>query len=94
MLVPPHAEGGVGALRVEVRGWRDGERHVEVVGVADRVSKIAGAVAAATTRHVNAGQFSPGVSVLGDATSPNESLLRELSHLGLHTHEFVGSANG
>jgi hypothetical protein len=65
-----------------------------VVGVADRVSKIAGAVAAATTRHVNDGQFSPGVSVLGDASSPNESILGQLSNLGIHTHEFVGSANG
>lgn len=94
MLIPPHAEGGIGAVRVEVRGWRDGERHVEVIGVADRVAKIAGTVAATVTSHVVQENFPRGVCVLGDETSPNDSIMKELLAHGLHVYEFVGSANG
>ena len=94
MLTPPHAEGGVGALRVEVRGWRDGMRHLEVVGIADRVAHVAGIVAAATARRVTAGEFASGVRVLGDDDSPNGELLRDVIEDGLHLHEFVGSALG
>ncbi|MFZ8893048.1 MAG: hypothetical protein ACO3BC_06465, partial [Ilumatobacteraceae bacterium] len=32
MLIPPRAEGGMGGLRVEVRGTKNGERVVDVVG--------------------------------------------------------------
>lgn len=92
MLTPPHAEGGVGALRIEVRGWRNAGRHVEVVGIADRVGHVAGLVAAATARRLIAGDFSAGVRVLGDAGSPNADLLNDLVVDGLHLHEFVGSA--
>lgn len=92
MLTPPHAEGGVGALRVEVRGWRDDHRHVEVVGIADRVAHVAGLVAAATARKLIAGEFANGVRVLGDMESPNARLVGDLVEDGLHLHEFVGSA--
>ena len=92
MLTPPHAEGGTGALRVEVRGWLSGSRHVEVVGVADRVAQIAGVVAAATARGVVAGGFGSGVRVLGDDDSPNDAVLREVAAGGIRLREFVGSA--
>ena len=92
MLTPPHAEGGVGALRVEVRGWRDDSRHVEVVGIADRVAHVAGLVAAATARKVIGGEFAAGVRVLGDADSPNDAIVNDLIDDGIHLHEFVGSA--
>jgi len=94
MLTPPHAEGGTGALRVEVRGWRNGMRHVEVVGVADRVAHVAGLVAATTARKTVAGEFSSGARVLGDDESPNDSLLQDVVTAGVHLHEFVGSALG
>lgn len=94
MLTPPHAEGGIGALRVEVRGWRDDMRHVEVVGVADRVAHVAGLVAATVARKMVAGEFSSGARVLGDDESPNASVLRDVMDAGLHLHEFVGSALG
>ncbi len=57
MLSPPHKEGGIGALRVEARGSRNGVRHVEIVGMAERIASVAAAVAAnvahvlATTHH-------------------------------------------
>jgi hypothetical protein len=92
MLVPPHAEGGTGALRVEVRGWRGESRHVEVVGVADRVAQVAGVVAACAARGVVAGGFASGVRVLGDDDSPNVTLLREVIDGGVRLREFVGSA--
>ena len=94
MLTPPHAEGGIGALRVEVRGWRDDARHVEVVGIADRVAHVAGLVAATTARKLIAGEFSSGVRLLGDDDSPNTVLLNDLIEDGLRIQEFVGSTLG
>jgi hypothetical protein len=94
MLTPPHAEGGIGALRVEVRGWRDDARHVEVVGIADRVSHIAGLVAATVARKVIAGEFASGARVLGDDDSPNVAILNDVVEDGLRIQEFVGSALG
>ena len=47
MLRPPHADGGPGAVRVELRGERAGEGRVTVVyGAMDVPSVAAGAVAA------------------------------------------------
>ncbi|MFM8906619.1 MAG: hypothetical protein ACKOIZ_03230, partial [Actinomycetota bacterium] len=92
MLTPPHAEGGVGALRVEVRGWRNDARHVEVVGVADRLASVAGKIVATTARQVVAGGFASGVRVLGDDESPNDTLIDEIVSSGVHLHEFIGSA--
>jgi hypothetical protein len=94
MLTPPHAEGGIGALRVEVRGWRDDARHVEVVGIADRVAHIAGLVAATAARKVIGGEFASGVRVLGDEDSPNVAMLNDVVEDGLRIQEFVGSALG
>ena len=91
MLTPPHAEGGIGALRVEVRGWRGGERHVEVMGVAERLAQIAGVVAGASARSVAAGGFASGVRTLGDSESPNDVLLDEVLATGLQVREFVGT---
>ena len=91
MLTPPHAEGGIGALRVEVRGWRGGERHVEVMGVAERLAQIAGVVAGASARSVAAGGFASGVRTLGDTESPNDVLLDEVLATGLQVREFVGT---
>jgi hypothetical protein len=46
MLRRPHPEGVIGAVRVEVRGTRQGARAVEVLGALDRPAVAAGAVAA------------------------------------------------
>ena len=94
MLTPPHAEGGIGALRVEVRGWHGDARHVEVVGIADRVAHVAGLVAATAARKVIGGEFSSGVRVLGDDDSPNLAMLNDVVEDGLRIQEFVGSALG
>ena len=92
MLTPPHAEGGMGALRVEVRGWRNGERHVEVLGIADRLAQLAGAVAATAARGVIVGGFASGARTLGDIDSPNEAMINDVLKAGLQLREFVGTA--
>lgn len=92
MLTPPHAEGGLGALRVEVRGWRGDARHLEILGVAGRVAEIAGAVAAATARAVSGGGFASGVRVVGDEHSPNNDVLGDVLTLGVRVNEFVGTS--
>ena len=93
MLTPPHAEGGIGAVRVEVRGWRHESRHVEVIGVSDRVAHIAGTIAAASARGVVAGGFASGVRVVGDTDSPNERILDAVVEAGVHLREFVGTSS-
>ena len=93
MLTPPHAEGGTGALRVEVRGWRNQARHVEVIGAADRVANLASAVAFAAARNVIAGGFASGVRVLGDEESPNDAVLHDVLDAGVRLSEYVGTSS-
>lgn len=45
MLTPPHADGGPGAIRVEVRGRRNGEVQTKILGVMDHPSVAAAIVA-------------------------------------------------
>ncbi|MGA0766304.1 MAG: hypothetical protein ACO32R_05905, partial [Ilumatobacteraceae bacterium] len=76
MLIPPRAEGGMGGLRVEVRGTKNGERVVDVVGVAERVGQVAGVVSGCVARSISVGEISqPGAFVLGELSLPNEALL-------------------
>jgi hypothetical protein len=93
MLTPPHAEGGIGAVRVEVRGWYNEARHVEVIGVSDRIANIAGTIAAASARGVVAGGFASGVRVIGDTDSPNDHVLSAVVEAGIHLREFVGTSS-
>jgi hypothetical protein len=88
MLSPPHAEGGVGGLRVEARGSRNGVRHNEIVGMAEKVASVAAAVAAHTA--VRVGDCAPGVHVLGESTLPNADILTAVLASGLTLHQFVG----
>jgi len=89
MLSPPHAEGGVGGLRVEALGSRNGVRHIEIVGMAEKVASVAAAVAAHTAVRVN--ECAPGVHVLGEAGVPNADILNAVLASGLTLHQFVGN---
>ena len=96
MMSPPHAEGGVGGLRVELRGSRQGRRHVEVVGIADRLATVAGAVAAEAALAVRSGGVGSGVRVLGEADRdgrglPNADLLDAVLAHGIRLHRYVGN---
>jgi hypothetical protein len=92
MLSPPHREGGIGALRVEVRGaLSDGARETLVVGVAELVGTVAAAVAVTFARFALAGRAPSGVVVAGDARLPTLELLAGVAELGIRLQEFTGT---
>lgn len=93
MLTPPHPEGGSGAVRIEVRGWRGSERHVEIVGVAERLARLAGLVAAACADAVHRGEMSAGVHVPGEVGIPNEAVLAAVTGAGVRLQEFIGTSS-
>ena len=90
MLSPPHAEGNLGGLRVEVRGVRDGRRHVEIVGIAERVATITGSVAAHAARALCNGAVPAGVHNLGQHDVPNDYILDAVVDSGTVLHQFIG----
>ncbi|MFM8722304.1 MAG: hypothetical protein ACKOEJ_06275 [Acidimicrobiaceae bacterium] len=90
MLIPPRAEGGMGGLRVEVRGTKNGERVVDVVGVAERVGQVAGVVSGCVARSISVSEITqPGAFVLGELSLPNEALLSRVMASGVQAHAFV-----
>ena len=90
MLIPPQAEGGLGGLRVEVRGTKNGERVVDVVGVVERVGQVAGVVSACVASAILIGEINqPGAFVLGESALPNEKLLSSVINGGVQAHSFV-----
>ena len=93
MMSPPHAEGGLGGLRVEVRGSRDGERVTEVAGVAERTAVMAGATAAAVADQLVglAGSAPHGVVVLGDGRLDDDVLMTGVIQRGITVFEYIGS---
>jgi hypothetical protein len=93
MLTPPHPEGGLGAVRVEVRGWRGEHRHVEVIGVAERLARLAGLVAAASAVAIERGQVAAGVHVLGTTGVPNDAILGDVTGEGIRLQEFIGTSS-
>ncbi|MEM9513601.1 MAG: hypothetical protein AAGA42_01990 [Actinomycetota bacterium] len=91
MLRPPHPEGGVGALRVEVRGANaDGERVALVVGLAEQVGTTAAATAAAFVPAVAASHVPTGVVRAGDPRLDTLALLHGVERLGVRIQEFTG----
>ena len=90
MITPPHAEGGLGGVRVEVRGVRNARRHVEIVGVAERVATVAGAVAASSAHALLHHTVSPGVYNLGQSALPNADILDNVIACGVRLHQFIG----
>jgi hypothetical protein len=91
MLSPPHREGGVGAVRVEVRGTDEsGARVTSIVGVAELVGTATAATAAAFAVEAISGRLPAGVSRAGDDTLDTLGLLRSVSQLGVRLQEFTG----
>jgi saccharopine dehydrogenase-like NADP-dependent oxidoreductase len=91
MLAPPHSEGGLGGLRVEVRGRRGDGRVTLVAGVAERTSVVAGAVAAAVAAAIAGGDVDPGLHALGATSLPNAALLDAVAAAGVTLQEYVGT---
>ena len=91
MLRPPHAEGGPGAVRVEVRGRRGPARDVVVYGAMDRPSVAAGTVAAVTACRLAQGRIRrSGAAGLAELVEPTE-VLAELAERGVRCAVFEGS---
>ena len=88
MLSPPHEEGGIGALRVEVRGWKDSRRVALIAGESERAAVTTGAVAAAFA--MAAPGLEPGLVLAGDGRVPTSALLRDISARGVRLWEFAG----
>jgi hypothetical protein len=95
MLRPPHAEGGVGALRVEVRGAdASGARETLVVGIAELVGTAAAAVAAAFAEACLDGQLPRGVVRAADEALDTQDLLRRIEANGVRIQAFTGQPYG
>ena len=91
MLRPPHAEGGVGALRVEVRGASsDGTRETYVIGVAELVGSVAAAVIAAMITELKSSGVGRGLVIPGAADIPTSRLLHHTQEYGVRIQEFTG----
>jgi hypothetical protein len=91
MLSPPHREGGVGAVRVEVRGTDEhGARMTSIVGIAELVATATAAVASAFAVEALHGTLPSGVSRAGDDVLDTARLLRTVSQLGVRLQEFTG----
>ena len=90
MLRRPHPEGRIGAIRVEVRGRRDGATVNEVAGAIDRPAVAAGAVAGLAARRAAAGALAPGASGLASIDDAG-GFLADLADLGVRAAVFLGS---
>ena len=91
LLRRPHPEGGLGALRVEVRGRRGQQRVSVVLGAIDRAAVAAGAVAAVAAIEIAAPRRREGAFGLSDAGLPTADLLVELARRGVKAARFLGS---
>ena len=91
MLSPPHREGGVGAVRVEVRGSdAAGGRVTLILGVAELVGTAAAATAVAFAQAVLDGRVPTGVVRSSDARLDTVALLNTIEKLGVRLQEFTG----
>lgn len=91
MLSPPHREGGVGAVRVEVRGTdAAGGRVTSIVGIAELVATATAATASAFAVEALNGRLPSGVSRAADAALDTNGILRTVSQLGVRLQEFTG----
>ena len=91
MMRKPHAEAGAGAVRVEVRGTRNGMSEVIVFGCMDRPSVAAGTVVATGVGEVFGDRVGlPGARGLGARVEPIP-FLAELARRGVKCARFEGS---
>jgi hypothetical protein len=91
MLSPPHRVGGVGAVRVEVRGTdAAGGRVTLIVGIAELVGTATAATATAFTGAVLRGEAPIGVVTTGDERMDTIGLLHDVERLGVRVQEFTG----
>jgi hypothetical protein len=94
MLRRPHPEGGLGALRVEVRGRRGSARDEYVLGAIDRPAVAAGAVAALAAAWIDEGRLRrTGAGGLAELVEPTP-FLASLAERGVKAAVFEGMSHG
>lgn len=92
MLRRPHPEGGLGGLRVEVRGRRGSGHDERVLGVVDRPAVAAGTVAALAALWAVRGRLlRPGAAGLASLVEPIP-FLAALAERGVRAAAFDGDA--
>lgn len=91
VLLPPPDEGGLGAVRIELRGELDGSRSSVVYGALDRPAVAAGAVAAVTALELLGSHVEPGAHGLA-AAGRALPMLKELARRGVRAAAFEGAA--
>jgi saccharopine dehydrogenase-like NADP-dependent oxidoreductase len=90
MLRKPHPEGTIGAVRVELRGSRDGAREVAILGAMDRPGVAAGCVAAVSAVWAGTGRVErAGAGGLAEMVAPTP-FLTELARRGVRAAVFDG----
>jgi saccharopine dehydrogenase-like NADP-dependent oxidoreductase len=93
MMRPPHPEGMLGAVRVEVRGRRGPGRDAVVFGAIDRPALAAGAVAAVAAAWAAEGRLTrSGAAGLAELVDEPVPFLRELARRGVRAAVFEGSS--
>ena len=89
MLTPPHNDGGIGGIRVEVRGRLDNERTIRVLGAVSPPSTATAIVVQTVTEMIH--NHSKPSSTGGIATIVNTTdFLNQVIKKGIKTVEFGG----
>ena len=92
MLRRPHAEGAIGAVRVEVRGRRAAATDARVLGAIDRPAVAAGAVAAIAAAWAAEGRFArTGAAGLAELAPEPVPFLAALAECGVRAAVFEGA---
>ena len=95
MLRKPHAEGVIGAVRVEVRGRRGATTDARVLGAIDRPGVAAGAVAAVSAAWAASGRLArAGAGGLAELVGEPAPFLHDLAGRGVRAAVFEGTAGG
>ena len=93
MLLPPHASGDLGAVRVEARGASaTGGRETVIAGASAPTGELAAAVAVAVALTLIDHRPVAGVYGTADATLEPLQLLRLATDFGVRLQEFTGVA--
>jgi hypothetical protein len=93
MLLRPHPEGEIGAVRVEVRGKVAGTTEARILGAIDRPAVASGAVAAVAAIWAAEGRLArSGAAGLAELVDDPVPFLHELADRGVRAAAFEGSA--
>ncbi|HET9077042.1 MAG TPA: Gfo/Idh/MocA family oxidoreductase [Acidimicrobiales bacterium] len=92
MLRPPHPEGLVGAVRVEMRGWLDDRAETRILGVACPPAVAAAAVSAEAARWAVTDRLArTGAGGMAEMVGDPGAFLKELAVAGVTVSAFQGS---